>query len=213
VAQIHDQFVYLHIPKCGGHWVKGAMRAAGIETVHQPPHHAHVGMVDALGRPAITVIRHPLAWYRSYWCYRIGGGAGEGPWDPLERGTLWHPTWVLDQCGCEDFNDFIDNVLERRSGYLTYLYQLYTGIGTRRIEHIVRLMDCPRALCNVLDRLWVRYDRDVLKSYPREHVSSLDAKTRALFRRDQAEAIYDTERAIFDQYGYTVDEYPFIQNN
>jgi uncharacterized C2H2 Zn-finger protein len=212
MAQVHEKFVYLHIPKCGGHWVKGAMRAAGIKTVHHVTHHAHVGMIHVLDRPIIAVVRHPLAWYRSYWCYRIGAGASEGPWDPLEKGIAWHPTWVLDQCGCEDFNDFIDNILERRRGYLTYTYRLYTGIGPRRIDHVIRLMDCPRALCGVLDRLQVNYDRDLLKAHPHEHVSSPDAKARATFRRDQAEAIYDTERTIFDEYGYTIDEYPFVQS-
>ncbi len=80
---------FLHTPKTGGSWAYAAMLAAGIRLQHpaQPAnlsprarHYAdagHPGLAEIEGPDGLftfAFVRHPLAWWRSFWGHRMREG-------------------------------------------------------------------------------------------------------------------------------------------
>lgn len=137
------KIVLYHIPKCGGVWAKEALRRSmtnpsedygrcvrqtfinefGLYREHAPPD----GVVeeDKRGRLSICFVRHPIAWYRSFWAFRIKTESyGKNfPLDPL----------VVDG----SYENFINNVLdEYPDGFLWRMYQVFTGEDLSKINFI-----------------------------------------------------------------------------
>lgn len=80
-VQIPDQavsLVSLLLPsKCGGTWVTHSLAALGLDPRVEPAgqHHA---IAATAGRFVFTFVRHPLAWYPSFWQYRHETAVREG---------------------------------------------------------------------------------------------------------------------------------------
>ena len=145
-------WLFVHLPKTGGEWVRHALRDAGFvaddEEEVDPgvapwpvPASASSGMrrLHATARsighdPArsFCFVRHPLAWYRSLWAH----GARDG-WSP--------DNFVLDQYGCHDFLEFMDRCLRAfPTGFVSLLYRIYTE-GAGFVGRYERLGDDLRA--------------------------------------------------------------------
>ena len=119
--------VIYHIPKCGGVWVKEAVRGAGLrydrckdKKMHHPlglkrEHAAPEVVRDEYkdGLFSFCFIRHPVGWYKSFWSYRAKTGWLDNKF-PLDR--LWE----------DEFELFVLNVLgEYPDGFVTELYRCY----------------------------------------------------------------------------------------
>jgi hypothetical protein len=134
--------VFIHVPKCGGNWVREALRELGlwrcrIGYKHSTPerindvwrHHRMQFLRHLPTRPDVTpgklrrafkfcFVRNPLTWYESWWKFMAGS------WHPWEVGR-WHPQRPIDDCGDDDFNVFLENVLRVRPGYVSEMYGWY----------------------------------------------------------------------------------------
>ena len=113
--------IFLHIPKTGGSWLKQAIHAAGVQFEEFGDQHGNVKrMVDWGKKPEwlddkfiFTIVRHPVTWYQSRWCFRVKHG--------------WHGEHPLDMnCGSNHFPQFVENVLKfKPDGWVSWLYRNY----------------------------------------------------------------------------------------
>jgi hypothetical protein len=195
-----ERAVFYHVPKTGGVWVKEAMRAAGLRygrcrnrQISHPfglkREHAAPDVVveeDRVGRFSFCFVRHPEAWYRSFWAYRAKTG-----W--LDR------KFPADRCWDDLFDVFVDNVTDAYpDGFVSQLYRYYTeGVDfVGRQESLVD--DLVRALALAGEEFDERYlrakgMRNVAGAWPKwQEVCRLSAGTRA--------RMLDTERWVLERF-------------
>lgn len=143
-----ERSVVYHIPKCGGIWVKEAIRKSGLKygrcrnvRVAQPfglkREHATPGVVaeaDGVGRFSFCFVRRPLSWYQSFWCYRV-------------KTKYLDRKFPLDRIWDDDYERFLLNVLASYpDGFVTQLYRFYTeavdfvGQQERLADDLVRAL-------------------------------------------------------------------------
>lgn len=80
MALVGDGFIFVHVPKTGGRWVRRVTRALDIETFESGPPRPLVKRVDEIhcsiyevppevraGRLMFGCIRHPVSWLKSRW--------------------------------------------------------------------------------------------------------------------------------------------------
>jgi hypothetical protein len=133
--------VIYHIPKCGGIWVKEAVRKSLHRTgmAYWRCRQAHVaqefGLVrehstpdrvipeDREGYFSMAFVRNPVTWYRSYWCYRVKTGYLDKKF-PLDN--LWD----------DNYEKFLVKALDNLPGFVTQLYQFYVGKDGKRLDYV-----------------------------------------------------------------------------
>jgi hypothetical protein len=149
--------VFIHVPKCGGSWVRAVTRRLGVwrdrvgfkhstpeHVNHVLRHHGWQFVKHWPRHPFVTpgalrraykfcFIRNPVGWYESYWKYMAGA------WHPWEVGR-WHPQRPIDGCGSDDFNVFVRKVLDKRPGYVTEMYEWYAD-GSDFVGRCERMTD------------------------------------------------------------------------
>jgi hypothetical protein len=184
----------LHVPKAGGTWIWRALEAAGveIEVLGLPPPNPktnHLGLRDTADyaeRFTIAFIRHPLDWWRSLWGYRMRTG-----WDPQRH---------IDSLACsEDFNTFIEQVIERLPGHLEVLYARYIGPPSQPITFIGRYEALVDDLVRALRAAGEEFDEQALRSYPPDNVNDYE-RFPALYQPDVARRLADSERAVIERF-------------
>lgn len=132
-----------HIPKCGGKWAKEALRrglyhpetdyggrpktsgernSLGLYREHAIPAGIHES--EKRGRLSVCFVRHPVAWYRSFWCFRI-------------KSKSYDKNFPLDDMMDDNYENFINDVLDAYpNGFVTQLFQNYTGKDLSNINFV-----------------------------------------------------------------------------
>jgi hypothetical protein len=119
--------VIYHVPKCGGMWVEEACLRAGLAIIHLPsprdPSRADRHLTPAMRPLACDLtacfVRHPIAWYESWWKYHVGVPHNWQDWP-------WHPTHRLNAIREMDFNRWVDRMVDA-GGLYGELLSHYTG--------------------------------------------------------------------------------------
>ena len=160
-SRLIDHSEFLHIPKTGGSWVYRVLEENNLIMQKGIGGHVHAtyDMVAfdrpprwSLGRLKRIVIgkkgqgmfrfcfvRHPLEWYESWWKFMCSRGWND--WGDQSDPDGWHPNIVLNGLGSNDFNQFIQNVIHARPGYVSELYFSYIKPGISfvgKTENLVR---------------------------------------------------------------------------
>jgi hypothetical protein len=200
-----DKFVFYHIPKTGGIWVKEAIRHAGIKhgrcrdrkgvghpfglkREHATPAVAQEGC--SAGRFSFCFVRHPVSWLKSHWCYRVQTGILDEK-TPIDR--LWE----------DDFEWFVRRVLTHYpGGYVTQLYQYYVGPNADRMDFIGRQENLADDLVTALTLAGETFDEQALRGYGRRNIAAARPEMRALceLSEDVERAVIDTERWVMDTF-------------
>jgi len=132
MAVVLKNALFLHIPKTGGEWVRQIFWDAGLEDVQLDSgkqKHADLAWFKEhpeYDRPfRFTFVRHPVAWYRSFWGYQSG------------RGWIQIPEVELVPPGPLEYEEFVQWVIDEHAGFLGGLYQQFTGaFGKSEVEFI-----------------------------------------------------------------------------
>ena len=104
-------------------------------------------------------VRHPLRWYESWWKYMNARGWND--WgDPKVAGG-WHPNAALNGLGSSDFNQFVQNVIDTRPGYVSELFFSYAKPGIAYIGKTEHLTD---DLLSVVSHLGLQVDSQAVKN-------------------------------------------------
>jgi hypothetical protein len=200
--------VFLHIPKTGGSWVTEVLEREGL--IRRRFAHEHAGIDLALTwlsrrrwlnrQPSMfCFVRHPLAWYESYYSYmsnpdvawRSWGRSASGP------GRKWHPNFMLNGCGAPEFNEFVRNVIRRRPGYVSELFGWY---DKPPILFVGRQENLANDLATALRLCGAEFDEEAVRSAAPVNVS---ARASAL-EWDPAirKELIQLEYAAIRRYGY-----------
>lgn len=172
MAIILPRSVFRHCPKTGGTWVTLALRKAGIVCesrgrkhwpgVSQPPPPG----VDS--KPHFTFVRHPLAWYRSYWQHRMR--CGWDRWDDFDQ-IVKSPT----------FAQFVERAVEFYPGYLSVIYyRRFAGPPGHEIEFVGRTENLVDDLIAGLESLGETFDAAAIRSTPPQNVAPISGMHRNL---------------------------------
>lgn len=114
-------------------------------------------------------VRHPLAWYESWWRYMCGRSGGD--WTRATDLVRWHPCAALRELGDGDFNQFVRNMIAQQPGFVTQLYGRFTAAPNTfvgRQEHLVE------DLLSVLRKMNFDVDESVIRQRERVNVSQSD---------------------------------------
>lgn len=158
----NSRIAFIHVPKTGGIWANVAMRKAGIQLQEtqndsnvRRGHFAWNEVPNSLFR--FGFVRHPMAWYRSYWSHRNS-----------------HQDWgdeILDNLARAPFPEFIEAVAEEAPGYLSSLYELFLG-PPGEIEFIGRYENLQSDLITALERAGQPFDPEAIRATPPTNVSA-----------------------------------------
>lgn len=145
-----DKYLFLHIPKTGGTWVRSVLLPDDNFEIAQP--HSHFPqLLDFenkefyLNKFHFAFVRHPLSWYRSRWAFRMKNG-----WRPSG-----HP---LDfSCASNDFGDFVCKVLEHYpEGWMTTEFGYYLDSGVKPLDFVGRFENLKDHMVAILHHLGIR---------------------------------------------------------
>jgi hypothetical protein len=164
--------LFIHIPKTGGVWIEDALAACGIETAPPPRRQGvswrHPLPTDILGTYDFTFafVRHPVAWYESWWRFQRGHGQ-------LFEPGMWHPQRPIEPYGTDDdFATFIRRCIEHQPGYVTRMYEWYVGPpGMERVDLVGRQESLTDTLVGVLRDLSYDFDETALREHPPANTS------------------------------------------
>lgn len=206
--------VFIHVPKCGGNWVREALRDQGlwrcrIGYKHSTPErindiwqfHRWQFIKNLPTRPDVTpgklrrafkfcFVRNPVTWYESWWKFMAGD------WHPWETGR-WHPQRPIDDCGDDDFNAFVENVLRARPGYVSEMYRWYV----EGCDFVGRAEQMADDLPLALRAVGTEVERAALDRVPAANVSE---PRRGLPSWDPGvlQRLVESEREAIEQFGY-----------
>ena len=163
MAFVTDKFIFAHLPKTGGKFVRYVFEEFGITGKEVGNFHAAPIAVTKTGlsQPVMITIRHPVTWYQSRWMHRIKYG-----WSPM------HPVdW---ECASNDFNQFVRNVIKYDpNGRLTSLIRLFNLRARPNVpvEYVLKNETLSSDLFIFLNKLGYDIDKSHYFNLPKVNTS------------------------------------------
>jgi len=193
VAVILKNAIFLHIPKCGGEWVRRVLWNSGMEDVKLHPgrqKHSDLAWFEnhlEFKRPfRFSFVRHPVSWYRSFYGYQKGR-----LWIPIPEIGLRPPQGL-------SYLAFMDWVLNYHSGFLGRLYERYVGTDENPIEFIGKTRSLRTDLADALLRSGNRVPWRLIDTFPQINISRVcPVSTKQL-----DDAIVEAERDLCVRFGF-----------
>ncbi|HET8862731.1 MAG TPA: hypothetical protein VFM94_05735 [Solirubrobacterales bacterium] len=148
---IHDRFVFLHVPKTGGRFIRRFLLQAFPSCRFVDEQHPHFGWnklpEEAVGRPVLAFIRNPWDWYVSWYSFISGQPAPpeQSTWHvhPLVRGLFIKGSNVGVEggpvAGSEEISDFATTVRRACGG-------IVDGGGRAELERVTQGYDLAKPL-------------------------------------------------------------------
>ena len=186
---IADELRFLHTPKTGGVWAYHAMAAAGV--VPNPGieliYHADLSQTQEFAdRFTIAFVRHPLAWWRSYWAYRMRTG--------------WAMESHVDAAAAsEDFGEFIAGVVAHVPGWAGEVFWSFCGPPERPIEFVGFHERLAEDLERGLRLAGARFDARALHAEP-PHNTSDEALVAVRYTPELARALASAEARAIERF-------------
>jgi hypothetical protein len=220
--------IFLHVPKTGGNWVTAVLRRNDLVDGYIGHKHANVdrllapvatrsgrvlGRLD-LGRshrrlkpkPFIfCFVRHPLRWYESWFNYMSHPSRRWCDWGNERDLFDWHPNAVLNGCGSPDFNTFVRNVVKKRPGYVTELFNSY---AQPQIDFVGKQENLRLDLITVLETLALDFDQDLLLTHEEVGVSPPPVGQPLEWDSRLREEVLGLENVAMLRHGYSPSDVP-----
>lgn len=186
--------LFIHIPKCGGTWVKETLAASGIkcEPARGPGAHGLPMSYDHPGARKFCFVRHPWPWYESVWRGLHTSWPDRREVAPLHREKTWSPirfsTYLLS---ARTFPGFIQAVIEEQPAFCSRMFEWYIGPpGFPLVDYVGCCEDAAHDLQTILG--WLGW-RGILASVPEANCGS---GPRPLWGMGQVDKVEDMEFAI-----------------
>jgi hypothetical protein len=201
--------VFYHIPKTGGTWVaknlfdnvKGPKR--NFWRHHRGVTHPHIdkkGVGHLLRGPHIppsardtkkfkfSFVRHPLTWYMSLWKYRTRDGALRHQWRDRDSSDF------SKKCAKNDFNEFIDAVIEHFPGYYSEVVKQFESVDFMGKQENIR-----EDLVKALTLAGEEFNEDKVRNYKGESLK-IGRKVDIKYTPEQEKKILEIEKYVIDKY-------------
>lgn len=184
--------IFLHVPKCGGTWIRRVLSACGL-VKEEILNHVTLDQLRALpsgewkGLPAFAFVRHPASWYRSYWAYKISVG--------------WDPNNGIDEfVQASEFEPFVRNCIRNKPGLAGWLYGLYTEGAT----YVGRMELIRESLIYILTQLGETFDPDLIYRSSPENVYGLSTtlEPQCRYSPKLLAEVMEVEKEALARYGY-----------
>jgi hypothetical protein len=184
MTSLGEKIVFLHVPKTGGTWAARAMEAAGVDLRDVGMHADLQDLSRFEGRYRIAFVREPLSWYRSWWVHRQTFGDWKD--EPL------------DKLGRTGFDEFLQRAMDTIPGYVTSLFEQFTGPADRQIEFVGRYERLLDDLVQALRAAGVTFDEAKLRGFPPTNVSSREIPAEC--STQTRERLKETERRAYQRF-------------
>lgn len=196
----HSEFY--HLTRCGGIFVRKAVREAGVSTneickvakkyfTHPESymikrgtilHHLPTDLAKQ-GRKTFTFIRHPLSWLKSYYRFKQRYG-----WKPK--------VWYLDKyCQADNFGEFIDKYLEHTPNQYSKFAMEYTD----HVDYVGRQENLAEDLITILKDIGEEFDEQKIRDCEAENVHTNEVDM--CYTSGQEKKILETETLVKKFYG------------
>lgn len=212
ITQGGNTACYVHIPKTGGVWIEKVLTEIGLGVQWAPAdptaHKRHACRTHLVRSydSYFTVVRHPKAWYESWWKFFY-----DSKWDAVEHDLCaWHPQHCIVDCMSTDFGTFVSRTLDKfPGGYVRWMYWTYCGKspkfgGRWKIPFIGKTEKLASELVRLLRHCKIRLSQSQTRAvldYPRRNVSGSPhgdpVWPPGLYRR-----MCRAERRVFQEYRY-----------
>jgi hypothetical protein len=172
------------------------MFAAGVAASRPESLTFHADLADSrdyADRFTFAFVRHPLAFWRSYWGYRVREG-----WDPDNH--------IDRQAASPDFEQFINRVIEFAPGEAGATFERFVGPPGDEIDFVGRHERLADDLVAALRSAGEGFDESALRAHPQANTSDYD-KAPAVYTRRTAERLAECERATIERF-YPADPIP-----
>jgi hypothetical protein len=192
---LFEHSVFLHVPKTGGTWVRTAARAAGLpfeEYRVDDDIHADLSYCPRPDAFKFAFVRHPCDLYASYWRFKIREG-----WDPRNPFDL--------DCGSEQFDRFVRNVIEKEPAWCSRMFADYVGPRERAIEFIGRFEHLADDLVLALTSAGELFDEARLRGTPAVNTSR-GMTAGSDWSLELIDAVASSERDAFERFGYSASD-------
>lgn len=149
------------------------------------------------GRFLYTFVRHPIAWYKSFWCFRIKARDGAG------YATIKPGRFVLDRYWSPKWDEFVDNVLEGYpDGFVNKLYRAYVGDNCEKVNFIGKQENLANDLVKALTLAGEDFDEKKLRATKRVNVAAGLKKYGKLCKLSKKleKKILDKERWVIERF-------------
>lgn len=153
-------------------------------------------------------VRNPFQWYESYWRYclklewrlpKIQNKTYPLYWH--KRSVSLHPTeLIIRNCKDQDFNKFMEKVVQSFPGFLTKLYGLY---ASHEIDFIGKQETLTDDLISILKKTKVDFDENKIRRVNKVNESKINGNTLS-WNKEIRNEIYKLEYPIFFKYNYSI---------
>lgn len=197
-----EQAVIWHVPKCGGRVVRKALnrRKLLVRAIRRHPCPFDVNVPrQAKGRMQITLVRHPLSWYRSFWLW-ANAKKGRKRKRGRKARTWWaqymlkHELSPLVHCS-ETMEDFMLNVSVHAPGAATRLMGAFARTSDRLV-HVENLFE------ELADALMAAGEDVDHTTFAKTRFGDFRRKQRPKIPRYVAERLMQEDRVGAERFGY-----------
>lgn len=186
---------FLHVPKTGGTWVRQALAAGcpAAQTFYLDGS-GHTRWFETPGADKFTFafVRHPLAWWRSFWRFHQG---------PARRYVVSHR--ICRECWSDDFDEFVANVVRTSPGDYGRLIEFYLGPVGACVDFVGRQERLLDDLLRALAMAGEPHDAECIRAVAMANVS--DAGRPAEYGPATRAAMLAAEAPMMRRFGYDGD--------
>jgi hypothetical protein len=223
MAIILTNSIFIHIPKCGGTWVKESLQNANLIKVKTPGSTKHASLVELrpkmpellLSKKPFTFVRNPVTWWQSRW---------SDPYhrkhyfmDPIPHSEKWCPnikwfnaeTMMRNDEQFEDFNKYMAWILEWRPAFYSEYFRFMTNVKKIAIGKYENLAG---DLIEILYRLGENFDAQLIKETKIINESDPKLKDKRYYTYENLKKLIEVEKKTMEQYGYStsMDDYAHL---
>jgi len=165
-AILTNNSVFLHVPKTGGNRIIEILRAHGKIKKEFDHKHVEACRMQVIEKKVFSknpfifcCVRHPITWYESW--YRYQKKRKFKGWGKNNSGSaIYHPCAIIDDCQDEDFNKFVENILNKYPGFVSNMYFQFT----RNADLIGKQESLKEFLIMVMNFLGFEIDFNIMNS-------------------------------------------------
>ena len=214
--------VFLHVAKTGGRWVESVLSELDLVDKVVAPRHMDVvhyaNRVDRINNkpmnrlgnwfsPALSdkppfmfcFVRNPFDWYESWYKFMSRPDQNWRDWGGQNDLANWHPMSALNGLGDFDFNQFVANVYDKRPGFVSQMYALYTQAPMSFIGKQENLID---DLLKAFKLMNLNVNEEEVRSISKVGVSQPSCTASISWDPELKTKIAFAEYSAFIRYGY-----------